>query len=745
MRPQIQVQVAASRQRIAKTPLEFILITFNTPQVHLSRPVRRSVWNLFGFQPGPKLNVLNIGFTKRRFAGRHTVEVGSALVTIDKEQRRAMLSWLVVSALFLLCGLLGLLQYRWIGEVSVAEREHLGQTLERSLNQLSQDLATEIAASCQAVLPASPSPDAVALQADMVTRFQQWKKTSRHSGLFRRIAVAVSEDDDLVLHGLDLDRGSFARLAWPADWSGLNQRLHFRLSAESRPGQTPPGPPPDPSVFRADLGLLFEVPVIPGAFIFGGAALGGVTLGGLPGVRQTPFVRREAGWVIFELNPDYIRDGVLPELVQNHLGSGGSLDYQVEVVTRTTPPATIWRSDPQQKNSIVSTADASIGLLESRNEGFRVLSQGGRRRGPGPQEGFVVRGDGPFLGPGSGPGTAEGFVVRGDGPFPGPGSGPGTAEGFVVQARGPGMGPGPGFSRWQMFVRHRSGSLEALVAQARLRNLAVTAGVLLLILASVAALIRFTRRAQKLAALQMDFVAGVSHELRTPLAVINTAGYNLRGKIAYNPAQVERYGELIQQESGRLKQLVEQVLGFASANAGRVIHEREPVSVETLIEQTLESSRAAVQQAKALIEMTIGPSLPPLLADPLALQRAIGNLVSNAAKYGTEGSNWIGISARRIEVRNQVMVEIKVSDRGPGIPEDEQEHVFDPFFRGRRAMQDQVHGTGLGLNLVRRIVEAHGGSIEMKSAAMNGTEFTIRIPAMPPEHEDEFAHTFDRG
>jgi signal transduction histidine kinase len=362
----------------------------------------------------------------------------------------------------------------------------------------------------------------------------------------------------------------------------------------------------------------------------------------------------------------------------------------------------IWHSDPQQKQSIASTADASVGLLEPRFEqGFRMMT-GGPRRG----------------------------IVASDG------SGPG---------RGPGSGPGPGFGRWQMFVRHRSGSLEALVARARLRNLAVTAGVLLLMIGSVIALIRFTRQAQKLAALQMDFVAGVSHELRTPLSVINTAGYNLRGRLANNPAQVERYGALIQQESGRLKELVEQVLDFASANAGRVIHDREPVTIEGLIEQTVESSRAAVQQIQGVIEKTIDPALPMVLADPVALQHAIGNLVNNAVKYGMEGSNWIGISARKIELRNQVMVEIKVADHGPGIPEDEQEHVFDPFFRGRRALQDQVHGTGLGLNLVKRIVEAHGGSIGMKSAAMKGTEFTIRIPAMQPEHEDEFAHTADRG
>jgi signal transduction histidine kinase len=76
-------------------------------------------------------------------------------------------------------------------------------------------------------------------------------------------------------------------------------------------------------------------------------------------------------------------------------------------------------------------------------------------------------------------------------------------------------------------------------------------------------------------------------------------------------------------------------------------------------------------------------------------------------------------------------VEIRVTDRGPGIPADEQGQIFDPFFRGRRALQDQIHGTGLGLNLAKKIIEAHGGSIQVKSAAMKGAEFIVRLPAAP--------------
>jgi signal transduction histidine kinase len=275
-----------------------------------------------------------------------------------------------------------------------------------------------------------------------------------------------------------------------------------------------------------------------------------------------------------------------------------------------------------------------------------------------------------------------------------------------------------------MLVRHRSGSLETVVAQARWRNLAVTAGVLLLMVASVAALVRFTRRAQKLAELQMDFVAGVSHELRTPLAVIHTAAYNLRGGVAQDPSQVERYGVLIQRESGRLKEMVEQILQFASAKAGHVVQKPEPLSVETLVE-------AAIAESQCVVEKRIETGLPSILGDPVALKHALQNLIGNAAKYGMAGGNWIGVFASETRDKDRAVVEIRVADRGPGIPQDEQKHIFEPFFRGRRAVEDQIHGAGLGLNLAKRIVEAHGGSIRVKSEPMKGTEFIVRIPAAP--------------
>ena len=552
--------------------------------------------------------------------------------------RRGALPWLFMGALFGLCGVLGALQYRWIGEASEAARDRLRAGLQANLVRLSRDFNADIASAWKELMPTEPLDSAAAVEREVAARYALAGRNGRAAQLFRRVAVGVPEGSTVALRILDPERGTFASAAWPQAWQPLQQRLEFRLKGA--------GPPPAGGALTAS--PVFEAPVFTP-----------------PPAQRGGFGRREAAWVIFELNLPYVREVLLPELLQRHLEAGGSLEYQVAVLTRADPAAVLYESDPGAAR-IAARADASVTLFDAQYDAmFR------RARGPG------------------------------------------------------GLDAG----RWNMVVRHRAGSLEAVVARARWRSLAVTAGVLLLLIVTVGALVRFTRSAQRLADLQMNFVAGVSHELRTPLTVIHTAAYNLRGKLAQNPAQVERYGELIQKESGRLKELVEQVLQFAGSNAGRVIQDREPVSVETVIDESVELSKPVIQAAHCTVEKTVDAGLPRVLADPLALKHALQNLVTNAVKYGAREETWVGISASA----SGGAIEIRVADRGPGIPDDEQKHIFDPFFRGRRALQDQVHGTGLGLNLVKKVVEAHGGTIRVESEAGRGAQFIVRIPALPGE------------
>lgn len=303
---------------------------------------------------------------------------------------------------------------------------------------------------------------------------------------------------------------------------------------------------------------------------------------------------------------------------------------------------------------------------------------------------------------------------------------------------GPMMPPMGNRGHWVLRLEQNAGGLDRIVSQARWRNLAVSFSLLLLMLTTVFALFRISRRAEELALMQMNFVAGVSHELRTPLTVIRTAAFNLRGRLAAKPEQVEKYGKLIQEESEKLGDMVEQVLRFASANSGLVIRQKEPTTVAQLLEEGLRGSSLALRGHEIEVDKQIDENLPLVHVDEQAMRHALQNLIENALKYGTDSSNWIGVSAK---ARGADKVEIRVTDHGAGIPEKERSRIFEPFFRGERALSDQIHGTGLGLNLVKRIVEAHDGSIRVESELGKGSSFVITLPVAPAETIDEFAHT----
>ncbi len=396
----------------------------------------------------------------------------------------------------------------------------------------------------------------------------------------------------------------------------------------------------------------------------------------------------ELDWLLLDVDSNYAGGVILPELLAQHLTEDFRAQYRVEVVVRANPSELIFGTDSGQAPSSASVAQATATLFDTPRPP--------RGRGPGP----------------AGPGRA-------------------TSN-------------DSGRGRWMLSVWLRNGSLETVVASARRRNLAISAAILLLLLATGAALAQFSQRAQRLAEVEMEFVAGVSHELRTPLTVIRTAAFNLRGKVASNPSQVERYGALIQQESERLGAIVEQVLRFASAKAGRVVQERQPISVAGLIEATLQTNKGMLEDALCEVETRVEPGLPPVSGDSLALRHVLQNLLTNAAKYGGAGKQSVEISARSVPGaigKKATEIEIRVLDHGAGIPPEEQKHVFDAFFRGRKAVQDQIHGTGLGLHLVKKIVEAHGGTVSLESAPGAGSTFIVRIPAAPAEPQDELAHS----
>ena len=230
----------------------------------------------------------------------------------------------------------------------------------------------------------------------------------------------------------------------------------------------------------------------------------------------------------------------------------------------------------------------------------------------------------------------------------------------------------------------------------------------------------------------MNFVANVSHELRTPLTVIRGAAHNLNRGVVQERSQIERYSGLIIQHAEQLGEMVEQVLQLAGAKKNQSAAVRQPVVLVEVLNEALAATVHDVEAAHCTLQLELPPSLPAVTGDAAALRRAFQNLITNAAKHGGAGG-WIGVTAVTDENANEPTVEIQVADRGAGIPPSELSDIFKPFFRGRLAQTRQIRGSGLGLSLVREIIEAHGGSIAVRSEGGGGTTFIIRLPASAAE------------
>jgi len=312
---------------------------------------------------------------------------------------------------------------------------------------------------------------------------------------------------------------------------------------------------------------------------------------------------------------------------------------------------------------------------------------------------------------------------------------PRYAEGFFPRMpnRPPPNGPPPGIPEsdrglWTLMVKHHAGSLEAVVGAARRRSLGISFAILLLLGAGMVMIVVSTQRAQRLAKMQMEFVAGVSHELRTPLTVICSAAENLADGLVASKPQVQQYGSVIRNEGSRLREMIEQILGFAGAQSGRMKYDFQPVEPDQIIDRALTSCGSAIRESGCEVVKQIEPDLPPVIADATLLAQCVQNLLSNAVKYGCDGGP-ILLRAQTVVRDKRPELQISVEDKGQGIDSVDLPHIFEPFYRGQKVIAAQIHGAGIGLSLVKGIIEAHGGKVDVTSTPGQGACFTLHVPS----------------
>jgi signal transduction histidine kinase len=271
---------------------------------------------------------------------------------------------------------------------------------------------------------------------------------------------------------------------------------------------------------------------------------------------------------------------------------------------------------------------------------------------------------------------------------------------------------------------------EVIRARSR-RHVIWTSGLALLLGVGLLATIRGAVRARELAQLKSDFVSTVSHELKTPLTSIRMFAEMLEQGVAHGDAdKMHRYHGVIVQESQRLGLLIANLLDYAQIERGTRRYSPSTVAVDRLARDavaTFEALRDPETRARGRnpIEVEVSPDAMAveLEIDRDVVVQAVLNLLANAAKYG--GAD------RPIEVRVDAdagAASIAVRDHGPGIPDHEQARIFREFYRTPDAYRSNVEGTGLGLALVKRHIEALGGSVDVRSTVGEGATFTIRLP-----------------
>jgi signal transduction histidine kinase len=239
---------------------------------------------------------------------------------------------------------------------------------------------------------------------------------------------------------------------------------------------------------------------------------------------------------------------------------------------------------------------------------------------------------------------------------------------------------------------------------------------------------RNVARELALAKLKSDFVSNVSHELRTPLALIRLYAETLElGRIA-NPGKRQEYYEIIRKESERLTSLINNILDFSRIESGKKEYSFRETDVADLVRSTLESYRFEIEQNGFQFEQKIDNDLPQVYVDREAISRSLLNLVNNAVKYSVT-EKYLGVNL----YRHNGGVNLEVVDHGIGISAKEQPKIFEKFYRVSDPLVHDTKGSGLGLSLVRHVVQAHGGEVAVESEPGHGSKFIITLPVQTGE------------
>lgn len=626
----------------------------------------------------------------------------------------------IFGALLSILCILAVVQYHWINQVTEAERQRATATLTKALSGLETEFDIETSRAFATFdTPAAGPPD-------YAQRYKEWLRLAPHPQLLRGVYAidpgnSNSSPKSLVPGEPQIGSGKWQQDLAKATLAVAPTRMSGPVQSEAgdrvfvqrgvttavrfvQPAVMIDGNPafifPMVSVFTTSRMARVEASASSFQMINVGHAGG-------------PIPKPQLGLLV--LDATYIKMTLLPRLVELHFPKAAS-DYDILVIDETLPTSSraVFRSEFAGSESKFARPDGSTELFQLRLDCFLPPS-------PSLEPRSIQIASGPDVLPKANS-LSEILTRR-----------PATCDNTGAMPSSLSNGP------WKVLVKYRAGSLDQALARFRCRNILLSGSVLLVLAMGMIALIAWTERARALAQMQTEFVLGVSHELRTPLTVIRLAADNLKEGLVDNSKQAHKYGEIIGSYALELSNMVEQALAFARTQSRAFTPNTACVSPEQLVRTSLDACQRSLQDAGMHVELDVEPSLPFIAVDVRLMNSCLENLIHNAVKYASVGKS-IAVRLRKVNKPEGENVRISVEDRGPGISSIDAPHIFKPFYRGKQGDASQMPGVGLGLTLVKRVVEAHNGSVEMCSSR-SGTSFSLFLPAYQSEyHVQSMAH-----
>ena len=596
---------------------------------------------------------------------------------------------LIVGVLLALLGLLAFLQYRWLGQISDGERERLSRTVKSDTERFADDFNTEIQ---NAYFNFQINADGWRDKnwEEFNARYDFYKEKTAYPDFIKDFYFVETRENPTLLKYRN-DTREFSPAVWNDELNKLKPILEGK-DATSISEEIP-----------ALLMPVYDTPEKFERIIV--RTKNTEDIRGLP-----PPMPKKLGVLIIELDRRVLENKILPDLTKKYFSENESADYKLSIVDKnnrtifqtgevgeTDASAKLFKISPDKfifyaNREIISLPKAEKGssaaLKQLKTETNTNIKSGER------EEKIDVR-----IFSREQNSSEEKPRVR------------------ILESQNADL-----TGVWTLNVRHSAGSLDQFIRNTRNKNLAISFGILSLLAVSIVLIFISSQRARIFAQRQVDFVSSVSHEFRTPLAVIYSAGENLSDGVIRDENKIADYGSLIKREGRKLSAMVEQILEFAGAKSGNRNYDFQPVKIEQIIEDAIGECQPLIEEKDFTLETEIAEKLPEISGDRRALTQAVQNLLANSIKY-SNGEKFIKISARNGDGK----VKISVEDRGLGIEKNEIGKIFEPFYRSKKVIDEQIHGNGLGLSLVKQTIDAHGGKIFVESESGKGSRFTIEL------------------